>query len=189
MSLYCTQDDQVTEKLISILKERSAAQPAYMRRFTDNHPLKLAAWVPYFDHMDAIIFLAPIRCAFGVKLDYFNSQSWWSTPKCLRSNIGRGPESEPPGLSSNPVPLGYKYWPVSQQQDSIQLWKEIVPNGLLKNTNIILFLNKIDIFRTKLESGVRFSDYVTSYGDRPNNFESISTCEFFPLLYSSPQLT
>lgn len=63
------------EKLISILKERSAAQPAYMRRFTDNHPLKLAAWVPYFDHMDAIIFLAPIRCAFGVKLDYFNSQS------------------------------------------------------------------------------------------------------------------
>lgn len=64
---------------------------------------------------------------------------------------------------------------MNRLQDSVQLWKEVVANELLKDTNIILFLNKIDIFRAKLKSGVRFNDYVTSYSDRPNTFESIST--------------
>ncbi len=42
----------------------------------------------------------------------------------------------------------------------------IVTNQLLKNTNIILFLNKIDIFRTKLASGIQLKDFVVSYAER-----------------------
>ncbi|KXN84487.1 Guanine nucleotide-binding protein alpha-4 subunit [Leucoagaricus sp. SymC.cos] len=96
-----------------------------------------AAWIPYFDNMDAIIFLVPIS-AFDQLLE-----------EDLKTN---------------------------RLQDSVQLWKDVISNQLLQHTNMILFLNKIDIFREKLESGVRFSDYVTSYGDRPNDFESTSAC-------------
>lgn len=33
------------------------------------------------------------------------------------------------------------------QEDSILLWKAIVQNKLLKETEIVLFLNKVDIFK------------------------------------------
>jgi guanine nucleotide-binding protein subunit alpha len=36
---------------------------------------------------------------------------------------------------------------VKLQEDSILLWKSIVSNQLLKNTETVLFLNKIDIMR------------------------------------------
>lgn len=62
------------------------------------------------------------------------------------------------------------------------LWTTIVSNPLLKNTNLILFLNKIDIMKAKLASGIRLSDYVVSYGDRPNDLESTSHCEWSPLV-------
>lgn len=52
----------------------------------------------------------------------------------------------------------------------------VVSNQLLRNTNIILFMNKIDIFRTKLASGILLRDYVVSYGDRPNDFENTAAC-------------
>ncbi|GLB37329.1 putative guanine nucleotide-binding protein alpha-4 subunit [Lyophyllum shimeji] len=94
-----------------------------------------AAWVPYFDNMDAIIFLAPISC-FDQVLAEDSS--------------------------------------VNRLEDSILLWKSVVSNPLLKSTNIVLFLNKIDILKTKLAAGVAFGSYVVSYGDRPNDFESIS---------------
>jgi guanine nucleotide-binding protein subunit alpha len=91
-----------------------------------------AAWVPFFDNMDAIIFLAPISC--------FDQT-----------------------LAEDPT--------VNRLQDSIMLWKSIVSNQLMKNTEIVLFLNKIDIFKAKLAAGVQFGHYVISYGNRPNEFE------------------
>ncbi|KAG6861685.1 hypothetical protein C0995_013254 [Termitomyces sp. Mi166 len=94
-----------------------------------------AAWVPYFDNMDGIIFLAPIS-GFDQVLD------------------------EDPN--------------VNRLEDSILLWKSVVSNKLLKDTEIVLFLNKIDIFKAKLASGVSFGHFVVSYGDRPNDFESTS---------------
>ena len=58
--------------------------------------LLTAAWVPYFDDMDAIIFLAPIR------------QVRWTLTLCLthtfvvlklfRSGAGRRSQSQPPGM-------------------------------------------------------------------------------------------
>ncbi|KAK7046710.1 guanine nucleotide binding protein, alpha subunit [Favolaschia claudopus] len=58
--------------------------------------------------------------------------------------------------------------------DSVNLWTMIVSHKLLANTNIILFLNKIDIMKSKLESGIRLVDYVNSYGSRPNDLENAS---------------
>ena len=64
------------------------------------------------------------------------------------------------------------------QEDSILLWRSIVKHPLLKNTELILFLNKCDLLRAKLESGVQFAQWVVSYGDRANDFESVSNCEY-----------
>lgn len=94
-----------------------------------------AAWAPYFDNMDAIIFLAPISCFDQV-------------------------------LAEDPS--------VNRLEDSILLWKSVISNPLLKNTEIVLFLNKVDIFKAKLAAGVSFRYYVISYGDRPNNFPCAS---------------
>lgn len=63
-------------------------------------------------------------------------------------------------------------------EDSVNLWKTIVSNKLLAKTNIILFLNKCDILKQKLDAGVSFGKYITSYGSRPNTFEGTSTCAY-----------
>ncbi|KAJ7508495.1 guanine nucleotide binding protein, alpha subunit [Mycena galericulata] len=94
-----------------------------------------AAWVSYFDDMDAIIFLAPISAFDQV-------------------------------LAEEPT--------VNRLADSFKLWTTIVSNKLLQHTNMILFLNKVDIMHSKLASGIRLSDFVDSYGRRPNDFDSAS---------------
>ncbi|KAJ7679756.1 guanine nucleotide binding protein, alpha subunit [Mycena rosella] len=96
--------------------------------------------VPYFDQVQAIIYLAPLSCFDQVLA-----------------------EDEK----------------VNRLEDSILLWKIIVSSPLLKDTNLILFLNKCDILKAKLASGQKFRHYVTSYGDRPNNFENCSQCKFY----------
>ncbi|KAJ7923616.1 guanine nucleotide binding protein, alpha subunit [Mycena leptocephala] len=63
---------------------------------------------------------------------------------------------------------------VNRLADSVDLWTQIVKNKLLQETNLILFLNKTDILQAKLASGIRFADYVVSYGRRPNDFDSTS---------------
>lgn len=68
---------------------------------------------------------------------------------------------------------------VNRLEDSVLLWKSICSNPLLGKTNLILFLNKIDIFNAKLESGIPFGQYIISYGNRPNDYTSTSACESF----------
>lgn len=59
-------------------------------------------------------------------------------------------------------------------QDSFDLWVKLLSNPLLKHTDLILFLNKTDIFRQKIESGIKFGDYVVSYGsERENTVEAV----------------
>ncbi|KAJ6541761.1 guanine nucleotide binding protein, alpha subunit [Mycena capillaripes] len=65
---------------------------------------------------------------------------------------------------------------VNRLADSYKIWTTIVSNKLLENTNMILFLNKVDIMHAKLASGIRLSDFVDSYGRRPNDFDSASRC-------------
>ncbi|KAJ7185342.1 guanine nucleotide binding protein, alpha subunit [Mycena filopes] len=92
-------------------------------------------WVPYFENIDCIIFLAPISA--------FNEV-----------------------LAEDPS--------VSRLVDSVELWKFIATHPLLEKSNLILFLNKVDILQSKLASGTRFADYVPSYGRRPNDVDSAS---------------
>ena len=62
--------------------------------------------------------------------------------------------------------------------DTIALWKKICANPLLQRATIVLFLNKTDILRRTLESGVRLRDYVPSYGENPNDVRHVTKCMF-----------
>lgn len=63
------------------------------------------------------------------------------------------------------------------------LWKSVVSNKLLENVNIILFLNKCDLLRAKLDAGVSLTYHMVSYGDRPNDYEAVSSCQSLCLAY------
>jgi len=92
-----------------------------------------AAWIPYFDDVDTIIFVAPIG-----HFDQFLEEE--RTMNCLR--------------------------------DTFELWELIVSNKLLAEADIILFLNKYDILKQKLQMGIKFSKFITSYKDR-NDVEAV----------------
>jgi hypothetical protein len=104
----------------------------------------------------AIIFLAPVSC-FDQSLEEDHRVN---RLVCL-----------------SPLPTGSSaYYSRVAQEDSVLLWKAIVSNRPLANTNLVLFLNKCDILQHKLAAGVRFAAHVVSYGDRPNEFASVSKC-------------
>lgn len=48
---------------------------------------------------------------------------------------------------------------------------------LLKKAAFVLLLNKYDLLDVKLQSGIKFRDYVTSYKDRPNETETVLHCK------------
>ncbi|KAJ3496800.1 hypothetical protein NMY22_g19765 [Coprinellus aureogranulatus] len=102
------------------------------------HRSQRAAWVPYFDDMNTIIFLAPISC--------------FDQTLAEDSRVNR-------------------------LADSVSIWSDVCRNELLKKTDLIVFLNKVDIFRTKIQAGIRLRDYIVSYGNRPNDFENTTGCE------------
>ncbi|TBU25831.1 guanine nucleotide binding protein, alpha subunit [Dichomitus squalens] len=92
------------------------------------------AWAPYFDDVNAIIFLAPISA--------FDQQ-----------------------LAEDPK--------VNRLEDSFLLWKSVIESKLLAHVNIVLFLNKCDLLKKKLESGVRLKHYMPSF-NRPNDYDTVS---------------
>ncbi|KAH9987286.1 G-alpha-domain-containing protein [Russula compacta] len=57
--------------------------------------------------------------------------------------------------------------------DSLQLFTAICSNQLLKNLHLVLFLNKTDVLQKKLAKRVQVSKYITSYGNRPNDYETV----------------
>lgn len=70
---------------------------------------------------------------------------------------------------------------MNRLEDSFLLWKSVIENKLLARVNIVLFLNKCDLLKKKLESGVRLHHYMPSF-NRPNDYETVSQCTCFPLL-------
>jgi len=66
---------------------------------------------------------------------------------------------------------------VNRIADSLLLFRSVCSNKLLRKVSIVLFLNKVDILKAKLESGISFNEFVPSYGDRPNNVENV--CQYF----------
>ncbi|KAH9033514.1 guanine nucleotide binding protein, alpha subunit [Lactarius pseudohatsudake] len=63
---------------------------------------------------------------------------------------------------------------VNRLEDSLLLWRAVISNKLLGKVPIVLFLNKCDLLREKLEAGVRLKSHLVTYGDRPNDYESVS---------------
>ncbi|KAI8972175.1 G-protein alpha subunit [Trametes punicea] len=61
--------------------------------------------------------------------------------------------------------------------DSLQLFTAICSNKLLANAALVLMLNKTDLLREKLEAGIKVRKYISSYGDRPNEYEEVA--EYF----------
>ncbi|KAH9477866.1 Guanine nucleotide-binding protein alpha-4 subunit [Psilocybe cubensis] len=63
---------------------------------------------------------------------------------------------------------------VNRLTDSLRLWQSICSNRILAGVEFVLFLNKLDILESKLKSGIQFADFVTSYGNKPNETEPVS---------------
>jgi GTPase SAR1 family protein len=61
-------------------------------------------------------------------------------------------------------------------EDSLLLWRGIVSNKLLESVPIVIFLNKCDLLREKLQAGVQLKNHLLTYGDRPNDYESVAKC-------------
>ncbi|KAL4250269.1 P-loop containing nucleoside triphosphate hydrolase [Abortiporus biennis] len=93
------------------------------------------AWAPYFDDVNAIIFLAPISAFDQVLAEDTR---------------------------------------VNRLEDSLYLFKLVVSNRLLSKVNIMLFLNKIDLLKAKIDSGVRLAHYLPAYRNQPNDYENVS---------------
>ncbi|KAG8794046.1 hypothetical protein FRC16_010737 [Serendipita sp. 398] len=62
---------------------------------------------------------------------------------------------------------------MNRLEDSLRMFRSLVSSPILKNVNIVLFLNKIDLLEVKLNSGIKISKYFGRYGDRPNTVESV----------------
>ncbi|KAJ7739355.1 G-protein alpha subunit [Mycena metata] len=92
------------------------------------------AWLPYFDAVNAIIFLAPISC--------FDER-----------------------LAEDPS--------VNRLEDTLMLWKAIVSSPLLGKISLIVFLNKCDLLKRKLQSGVQVNKYLISFGTRENEVGTV----------------
>jgi len=57
--------------------------------------------------------------------------------------------------------------------DSLQLFTQICANSLLKKVHLVLFLNKTDLLKAKLDKGLRVQKYILSFGDRANDFDVV----------------
>ncbi|OCH92456.1 G-protein alpha subunit [Obba rivulosa] len=99
------------------------------------HRGQRAAWAPYFDDVNAMVFLCPIA-GFDQVLSEDKS--------------------------------------VNRLRDSMKLWKTICKSKALAGAKFILLLNKCDILKAKLDSGIKFSDYVTVY-EGGNTFEDVTS--------------
>ncbi|KAG8830984.1 hypothetical protein FRC17_003939, partial [Serendipita sp. 399] len=63
---------------------------------------------------------------------------------------------------------------MNRLEDSLRMFRGLVTSPILKNVNIVLFLNKIDLLEVKLKSGIKVSQYFGRFGDRANTVESVT---------------
>ena len=63
---------------------------------------------------------------------------------------------------------------VNRIDDSLQMFTSICSNPLLKNVHLVLFLNKIDILHQKLAAGIKVKKFITSFGNRPNEYDEVT---------------
>lgn len=59
---------------------------------------------------------------------------------------------------------------VNRMQEAVMLFDSVSNSRYFSETSIILFLNKIDLFKAKLRSGVQLVDHFPDYTG-PNEYE------------------
>ncbi|KAH9481235.1 Guanine nucleotide-binding protein alpha-4 subunit [Psilocybe cubensis] len=62
---------------------------------------------------------------------------------------------------------------VNRIDDSLQLFTQVCSNALLKSVHLVLFLNKTDLLKAKLDKGLKVRKYITSFGERSNDYETV----------------
>lgn len=62
---------------------------------------------------------------------------------------------------------------INRLEDSFLLWRSVCSSRLLRKASLILFMNKCDLLRRKLKAGVKVKNYLPSYGDRPNDANTV----------------
>ncbi|KDN40479.1 hypothetical protein RSAG8_08099, partial [Rhizoctonia solani AG-8 WAC10335] len=62
---------------------------------------------------------------------------------------------------------------VNRLQDSFDMWRDLCKTTILRHIPVLLLLNKIDLLEKKLHAGIKISEYLVSYGDRPNELKSV----------------
>ena len=70
---------------------------------------------------------------------------------------------------------------VNRLEDSVMLWKQICQNKLLEHIELILFLNKIDVFRAKLPK-VPLERYFSEHMEDKALYSSINKQSWFTQL-------
>lgn len=77
---------------------------------------------------------------------------------------------------------------INRLEDSFILWKSICSSKLLSKTNMIAFLNKCDLLKKKLKSGVMIKTYLPSYGERSNDGPVFVKCMNSQCMTENPAL-
>ncbi|KAJ7061279.1 G-protein alpha subunit-domain-containing protein [Mycena amicta] len=62
---------------------------------------------------------------------------------------------------------------VNRLEDTLLLWKAIVGSKLLGKITLIVFLNKCDLLKRKLQSGIMVNKYMISFGNRENEVGTV----------------
>jgi guanine nucleotide-binding protein alpha-1 subunit len=114
------------------------------------------AWLPYFDDIDAILFLAPVSC--------FNEQL------AEDRRVNRLADS-------------FTLWKAIVGAELLQNCTIICEPCLRAAWELPLiahtvFLNKFDLLQKKLASGVMINKYLAEFRGRPNEATEFATCQF-----------
>jgi len=62
-------------------------------------------------------------------------------------------------------------------EDALSQWRATCRVDELAHINLIVFLNKADLLKRKLESGVRIRQWIKSYGMRANTVPAAKECK------------
>src|ERR1700722_7673478 len=66
---------------------------------------------------------------------------------------------------------------INRLEDFFLLWRSICSSKLLAKTTMIVFLNKCDILKRKLEAGALVKEQLPSLGDRSHDGHSVVKCK------------
>uniref|UniRef100_A0A1I7UAN4 G-protein alpha subunit n=1 Tax=Caenorhabditis tropicalis TaxID=1561998 RepID=A0A1I7UAN4_9PELO len=131
-------------------------------------------WIHFFEGVTAVIFICSMA-SFNQTVEEEPKSFVWESSlnrvqnKVLVRSSGKA-KVEKPGM-------------INRLDESVELFKSIRENGFLRNSNFMLFLNKVDLLAKKL-SKIAFSDYFPDYKQWINGDNSVpSVAEFIESMF------